>query len=41
MADEEVGCNISDGFVEQLLPDIPNKWAQIMFLMDKELDIFR
>ena len=41
MSDEEVGCNISDGFVEQLLPDIPNKWAQIMFLMDKELDIFR
>ena len=41
MSEEEVGCNVSDGMVQQLLPDIPNKWGQIMFLMGRELEIFK
>lgn len=36
----EVGCNISNGKVHHLLPDMPNKWAQILFLTGKELSIF-
>ena len=38
MGKEEVGCNIYDGVIEQLVPDMPNKWGQISFFIDKELD---
>ena len=41
MGELEVGCNISNGKVHQLLPDMPNKWGQMLFLTDKELTIFK
>ena len=41
MGKEEVGCNICDGYIEQLLPDMPNKWAQISFFIDKELALLK
>ena len=40
MKDDEVGCNISNNYVEQMLPDIENKWAQIAFLIGDELEMF-
>ncbi len=41
MKDDEVGCNISNHHVEQMLPDIDNKWAQIAYLIDDELEMFK
>ena len=41
MKDDEVGCNISNNYVEQMLPDIENKWAQIAFLIGDELEMFK
>lgn len=40
MTKDEVGCNISSEKVQYLIPDIENKWAQIVYLKGKELDIF-
>ena len=37
----EAGCNISNHYVEQMLPDIENKWAQIAFLIGDELEMFK
>ena len=36
MGIDEVGCNINDSSIEQLLPDMPNKWGQISFFIDKD-----
>jgi len=41
MNEDEVGCNISNHYVEQMLPDIENKWAQIAFLIGEELSLFK
>lgn len=41
MGKEEVGCNIYDGCIEQLVPDMPNKWGQIGFFVGKELDLLK
>ena len=41
MKDDEVGCNISNHNVEQMLPDIDNKWAQIAFLIGDELEMLK
>ena len=41
MGEEEVGCNICDGSIEQMLPDMPNKWGQISFFIDKELSLLK
>ena len=40
MTKDEVGCNISNKKIQYLIPDIENKWAQIMYLKGAELDIF-
>jgi len=41
MTDNEVGCTISNGMVEQILYELPNKWSQISFFVNKELDMLR
>ena len=41
MNEDEVGCNISNNYIEQMLPDIENKWAQIAFLIGEELSLFK
>ena len=41
MTKDEVGCNISDNKVQYLIPDVPNKWAQIAYITGKELEIFK
>ena len=40
MTKDEVGCNISNKKVQYLIPDIENKWAQIMYLKGRELELF-
>ena len=39
MSQNEVGCTICNKYVEQLLYDLPNKWAQITFVTGKELEM--
>ncbi len=41
MTDNEVGCTIMNGLVEQVLYELPNKWAQISFFVDKELEMLK
>lgn len=41
MKNEEVGCTLHNDFAQNFLPDIKNKWAQIVFLKGKELELFR
>lgn len=42
MTSNEVGCTINkSGYIEQLLYDLPNKWAQIGFFVDKELELLK
>tara|TARA_A100001201_G_scaffold142700_1_gene141636 strand:- start:1652 stop:2356 length:705 start_codon:yes stop_codon:yes gene_type:complete len=40
MTKDEVGCNISNKKIQYLIPDIENKWAQIMYLKGAELEMF-
>jgi choline kinase len=40
MTKDEVGCNISNKKVQYLIPDIGNKWAQIIYLKGRELELF-
>ncbi len=40
MTKDEVGCNISNKKIQYLIPDIENKWAQIMYLKGRELQLF-
>jgi choline kinase len=41
MSDEEVGCVISNGLVQNITYDLPNKWGQIVYLTGKELKFFK
>jgi choline kinase len=41
MKSEEIGCNINNGYIEQMFYGIPNKWAQILFLCGKELKLMQ
>ena len=42
MSDNEVGCNInSKGYLEYMMFDLPNKWGHIMYLTNKELNLFK
>ena len=42
MTSNEIGCTINkSGYIEQLLYDLPNKWAQIGFFVDKELEMLK
>ena len=41
MKSEEIGCNITNGYVEQMFYGINNKWAQILFLQNKELELMK
>ena len=41
MSEDEVGCIVIDNRLEQMLPDIPNKWCQISFFSGKELEILK
>jgi choline kinase len=41
MARNEIGCNVAEGMVQYLLPDVKNKWAQVAYFEGKELEIFR
>lgn len=41
MTENEVGCIINNNYVEHMLYDLPNKWAQIVYLTGKELALFR
>jgi choline kinase len=42
MGDNEVGCNINQkGSLEYMMFDLPNKWAQIIYLTGKELTLFK
>lgn len=40
MDKDEVGMVIVNNQVQNMMYDLPDKWAQIMYLQDKELDIF-
>src|SRR5208283_767415 len=39
MTENEVGCIITDNRIENLMYDLPNKWAQIVYLTGKELKL--
>ena len=39
MKTEEIGCNVDEGYLQQMFYDINNKWGQILFLQDNELDM--
>lgn len=42
LSSEEVGCTFNDkGIAEKLFYDLPNKWAQIVCVRDKELELLR
>lgn len=41
MGDEEVGVTIVDGRITQCAYDLDTKWAQIVYLTGRELDIFK
>ncbi|GAJ20352.1 unnamed protein product, partial [marine sediment metagenome] len=41
MTDNEVGCTISNGLVEQVLYELPHRWSQISFFVDKELEMLK
>jgi len=42
LSSEEVGCTFNDkGIAEKLFYDLPNKWAQIVSVRDKELELLR
>ena len=39
---DEVGCTLNENdSIEYMLYDLPNKWAQILYLANKELTLFR
>ncbi len=39
MKKDEVGCVVENRYVQQMCYDLPDKWAQIMFLTDNELEM--
>ena len=41
MTENEVGCTITNGLVDQVLYELPHKWSQISFLVDKELEMLQ
>jgi len=41
MTDNEVGCTIDNGKIEQVLYDLPNKWAQIAYFTNTELELLK
>ena len=41
MSEDEVGCIIIDNKLEQMLPDISNKWCQISFFKGEELEMLK
>lgn len=41
MTTNEIGCNINEDYVEYLMYDRPNKWAQIVLLKGRELALMR
>ena len=41
MSEDEVGCIVVNDRLEQMLPDIPNKWSQISFFAGRELEILK
>jgi choline kinase len=41
MTENEVGCNIVNGNIEWMVYDATNKWAQIIYLTGKELQLLK
>lgn len=41
MTHNEVGCTITDSFVDQVLYELPNRWSQIAFFVDDELEMLK
>ena len=41
MTENEIGCTIHNHYVEHMFYDLPQKWAQIAYLVGKELKLFR
>lgn len=41
MKPEEIGCNIDNGYIEQMFYGINKKWAQITFLQGLELKLMK
>lgn len=39
--DEEVGVTVVDGRITQFAYDLPTKWAQIVYLTGRELELFK
>lgn len=37
---DKIGCIIDGGNIEHMLYDLPNQWAEIMYLTGKELNLF-
>ncbi len=37
---DKIGCIIDNGIVEHMLYDLPNQWAEIIYLTGKELNLF-
>ena len=42
MTDEEVGCIVDeDGFLQNMMYDLPNKWAQVAVFNGEELKLLK
>jgi len=41
MTNNEVGCTIVDDKLQHMIYDLPNKWAQILYLTGDELSLFK
>ena len=41
MSNGEVGCIIADRKLENMMYDLPQKWAQIVYITGRELDMFK
>ena len=41
MSNSEVGCTTNKKVLEHMMYDLPNKWGQMVFLKDRELEMFK
>ena len=41
MTENEVGCTVTDGIVDQVLYELPYRWAQISFFVGRELEMLK
>lgn len=41
MSDSEIGCIDNQGYLQNMMYDLPNKWGQIAFFKNKELKLLK